>query len=380
MIHNDTQEKRHLLSDFVRFCTPRYLDSVAAQCRFQHDIRMGTVRDRSSAPDLFAPTSARRPSAPSAKVSLNSPGPAAHSSPRHVLPADLPKAITRLSDQELDQLLTAVLAEQKRRRRKLSVSNERKQLDNIAPIPLTIGQVNAVRAAFKAGITPSRELPTVWNFPESECAEGVRRAIHRSERLSGKHFDRACTHKRQRKRYRPRAPRESESECHGYERRQMLEAANAAVPRITPAEARNDRQGQYARCRRARCSGSGGERYSRRRHSRLTWHAEIPVPIRNRPITTRILPRTKRSFSTAPPADARRWPERHSRTSDGSTISELSRIGPKAAALSKKFSSGRDEPRTATSQTFVAFDCASQAELLCVSSQSVRGDGGKACQ
>jgi hypothetical protein len=114
------------------------------------------VRDRSSAPDLFSPTSAREPSAPSAKVPLNSPGPAAHSSPRHVLPADLPKAITQLSDQELDQLLTAVLAEQKRRRRKLSVSNERKQLDNIAPIPLTIGQVNAVRAAFKAGITPSR--------------------------------------------------------------------------------------------------------------------------------------------------------------------------------------------------------------------------------
>jgi hypothetical protein len=117
---------------------------------------MGTVRDRSSAPDLFSPASAREPSSPSAKASLNSPEPATHSSPPHVLPADLPSAIKQLSDQELDQLLTAVLAEQKRRGRKLPVSNERKQRDNIAPTPLTVGQVNAVRAAFKAGITPSR--------------------------------------------------------------------------------------------------------------------------------------------------------------------------------------------------------------------------------
>src|SRR6266567_8368141 len=100
---------------------------------------MGTVRTRSSAPDLFSPTSAREPSAPSPKASLNLPEPATHSSPRHVLPADLPNAIKQLSDQELDQLLTAGLAEQKRRGRKLPVSNERKQRDNIAPIPLTIG-------------------------------------------------------------------------------------------------------------------------------------------------------------------------------------------------------------------------------------------------
>jgi hypothetical protein len=115
---------------------------------------MGIMRDRSSAPDLFAPASAREPSSPSAKASL--PEPATHSSPRHVLPADLPNAIKQLTDQELDQLLTAVLAEQKQRGRKLPVSNERKRRDNIAPVPLTVGQVNAVRAAFKAGITPSR--------------------------------------------------------------------------------------------------------------------------------------------------------------------------------------------------------------------------------
>jgi hypothetical protein len=119
---------------------------------------MGTVRSRSSAPDLFSAASAREPSAPSAKAPLNSPEPATHSSPRHVLPADLPNAIKQLSDQELDQLLTAVLAEQKRRGRKLPVSNEspRKGRVESVAVPLTQGKVNAVRAAFKAGVTPSR--------------------------------------------------------------------------------------------------------------------------------------------------------------------------------------------------------------------------------
>jgi hypothetical protein len=104
---------------------------------------------------IYSPASAREPSAPSAKASLNSPEPATLSS-RHVLPADLPNAIKQLSDQELDQLLTAVLDEQKRRGRKLPVSNKGKQRDNIAPMPLTVGRVNAVRAAFKVGITPSK--------------------------------------------------------------------------------------------------------------------------------------------------------------------------------------------------------------------------------
>jgi hypothetical protein len=37
------------------------------------------------------------------------------------LPADLPNAIEQLDDQEFDRLLAAVLAEQKRRDRKLAV-------------------------------------------------------------------------------------------------------------------------------------------------------------------------------------------------------------------------------------------------------------------
>ena len=41
------------------------------------------------------------------------------SSPRHVLPKDLPNAIKHLSDEELDRLITAALAEMRQRGRRL---------------------------------------------------------------------------------------------------------------------------------------------------------------------------------------------------------------------------------------------------------------------
>jgi DNA-binding GntR family transcriptional regulator len=74
------------------------------------------------------------------------------------LPADLAKAIKHLDDQELDRLLAAVLAERKRRGRKLPASDEssRKRKVEAISVPLTQGKLNAVRAAFKAGVTPSR--------------------------------------------------------------------------------------------------------------------------------------------------------------------------------------------------------------------------------
>jgi len=61
--------------------------------------------------------------------STNSP-----SSPRrHVLPSDLPTAIRQLEDRELDQLLSAVLAEQKRRGKKQFVSAEGQQRQRKVP-------------------------------------------------------------------------------------------------------------------------------------------------------------------------------------------------------------------------------------------------------
>jgi DNA invertase Pin-like site-specific DNA recombinase len=70
----------------------------------------------------------------------------------------LTTAIKQLEDGELDRLLSAALAEQKRRGRKPPVSNEsapKHRVEAVA-VHLTQGKLNAVRAAFKAGVTPSR--------------------------------------------------------------------------------------------------------------------------------------------------------------------------------------------------------------------------------
>jgi hypothetical protein len=99
---------------------------------------------------------------------------------RTALPKDLPKAIRYLEDQELDWLLRAATEEANRRGRAMPMA-EASPINTPAvssePIPkqtkspgrpthqrqirpaaasLTRGQVTTVRAAFKAGVTPSR--------------------------------------------------------------------------------------------------------------------------------------------------------------------------------------------------------------------------------
>jgi hypothetical protein len=112
---------------------------------------MGT---KSSKPDLFSFASKTKtnPSTSVADAAVPT------SVFRHVLPSNLPHAMEQLTDRELDQLLSAVISEQNRRGKKLSVSHEnsrKRQIESVA-VPLTQGKLNAVRAAFKAGVTPSR--------------------------------------------------------------------------------------------------------------------------------------------------------------------------------------------------------------------------------
>jgi hypothetical protein len=86
------------------------------------------------------------------------------SSRPHVLPSNLDTAIKQLDDEELDRLFSAVVAEQKRRgkgppnfdERTQHNEDERTRHNHPARSSLTRGQVNAVLAAFKAGVTPSR--------------------------------------------------------------------------------------------------------------------------------------------------------------------------------------------------------------------------------
>jgi hypothetical protein len=110
--------------------------------------------------DLFSTASLREPSSPSAprpEPSTKDATTAALSS-RYLLPRDLPGGIKQLTDQEFDRLLAAVLAEQQRRGRKLPSSRKtsRKPLIKEVALPLTLAKLNAIRAAFKAGLAPSR--------------------------------------------------------------------------------------------------------------------------------------------------------------------------------------------------------------------------------
>jgi hypothetical protein len=141
---------------------------------------MGSSRTRSTTPDLFSTASAPAPSLPSPdvppSVPANAGGPAAASLRRHVLPKDLPAAIKQLDDQELDRLQAAVLAEQKRRGRKPAVSVEtlNKPRVEAAAVHLTPGKMNAVRAAFKAGVKPS-QIARQFGLSQSD----VRKALAR---------------------------------------------------------------------------------------------------------------------------------------------------------------------------------------------------------
>ena len=128
-------------------------------------------------------------------------------SSRHVLPRDLSNALKQLDDGELDRLFAATRHELQRRDRSLtntsvtrptthmgteqrtsdqsttteeSPERQQPQEPNVA-LTLTRGQVNAVRAAFKAGITPSR-IARQFGISQSD----VRKVLASESRRAGK--------------------------------------------------------------------------------------------------------------------------------------------------------------------------------------------------
>jgi len=138
---------------------------------------LGMGRDpiKNQTPDLFS--TERLDGPPS-----NNPPEALRRRPsrRAALPKDLPRAIRYLEDRELDWLLGVATEEANRRARpmpkaearptdrppassepipkqtRLPCGPTRQRQIGLAAAALTKGQVNAVRAAFKAGVTPAR--------------------------------------------------------------------------------------------------------------------------------------------------------------------------------------------------------------------------------
>ena len=124
---------------------------------------------------------------------------------RHVLPRDLSNALKQLDDGELDRLFAATRHELQRRGRSLTstpvirptthmgteqrasdqsttteASPERRQPEQ-PYVALPQGRVNAVRAAFKAGITPSR-IARQFGISQSD----VRKVLASESRRAGK--------------------------------------------------------------------------------------------------------------------------------------------------------------------------------------------------
>lgn len=118
---------------------------------------MGNGNNPSIKTDLFSeqqsPDTSSSPASETKSSPLRTDQTSAASSQSYALPENLPSALGYLDDDQLDRLLAAVLAEQRRRGKKVSVS---KALVKVVAPPLPQGKLNAIRAAFKAGFTPSR--------------------------------------------------------------------------------------------------------------------------------------------------------------------------------------------------------------------------------
>jgi len=133
---------------------------------------MGRERGEQISPDLFSADTVRDalplPTRPSITEARADPEPQ-----RHVLPKNLRNAVKHLNDEELDLLHAATLEERKRRGRlqpnveadsaqtshhakRSAIKDKISEPRRVAETTLTLGQINAVRAAFRAGITPAR--------------------------------------------------------------------------------------------------------------------------------------------------------------------------------------------------------------------------------
>src|SRR5258706_14507405 len=109
---------------------------------------MGSGRITPMIPDLFSTALPREKSLLTPSV----PNSTADMITRHVLPNDLPSAIKQLNDQELEQLLVAVTAEQQRRGKKPTAPEKTKsKWTGGSAVKFTPGKLNACCADFDTG-------------------------------------------------------------------------------------------------------------------------------------------------------------------------------------------------------------------------------------
>lgn len=136
-------------------------------------------RSADQTPDLFsAPPPAKSPEPPVVPNAVPGSEQLASES-RHLLPKDLAGSLKRLDNAEIDTLLAAVTTEAERRGRlpkpqlqaEAKPAGRRTAVEEVAG-GLTKGKLNAVRAAFKAGVKPSA-IARQFGISQSD----VRRAL-----------------------------------------------------------------------------------------------------------------------------------------------------------------------------------------------------------
>jgi DNA-binding transcriptional regulator YiaG len=151
---------------------------IAARDLQRHRCLMGRESTQHATPDLFSTGRVREASAASTKSVSNTAARIPPASQRYVLPKNLDFAVRQLTDDELMQLLEVALQEVKQRgksplraggdpmqssRQTEEVAQKHSTTENTsnrkqvaAEVTLSPGKLNAVRAAFGAGVTPSR--------------------------------------------------------------------------------------------------------------------------------------------------------------------------------------------------------------------------------
>jgi hypothetical protein len=139
---------------------------------------MGRESTQQPTPDLFSADKVREASAAPIESGSDRRTKVPFASQRYVLPENLELAVRQLTDDDLMQLLEVALREAKHRgnsslgfggdpmqsSRQTEEAQKRPQIENasnrkrveVAEATLSTGKLNAVRAAFKAGVTPSQ--------------------------------------------------------------------------------------------------------------------------------------------------------------------------------------------------------------------------------
>ena len=145
---------------------------------------MPTRRSAETTPDLFsaAPTP-RAPESPAVPQGKAVPDNSAAQT-RYLLPKDLAGALRRLDDTEVDTLLAAVTSEAERRGVPRPSASKAPTLED-AGRSLTTGKLNAVRAAFKAGVKPSA-IARKFGISQSDVRKALATERDRKSRRRGR--------------------------------------------------------------------------------------------------------------------------------------------------------------------------------------------------